>query len=192
MTIGRRSFLLGVGSLITASFVKNVTAFVADTRSPLLVKPEVVAKTIYYEQIGGHWRLHLGQPRFEIPEPQLLIENLRWHGYKFDTQQQIDDYCDESGWTEEALFAPMDGCDWESQWEHNLSPEALAYQYLSDHNIFPKRGRGRREGDVIFEQFPNPMSCSRWVEVHDEFSLSLLQARLTELSLGVEVREYSI
>ena len=137
MSVDRRSFLIGAGSLITASFVRDVTAFVADTKSPLLVVPEVAAKTIYYEQVEDHWRLHLGQPQFEIPEPQLLIENLRWHGHQLDTQQQIDAICDTEGWTEEELFQPLDGYEWETQWEHNLNPEALAFQYLSDHGIFP-------------------------------------------------------
>ncbi|MEY4472064.1 MAG: hypothetical protein RL671_368, partial [Pseudomonadota bacterium] len=101
MPIGRRSFLIGAGSLITASFVKDVTAFVSDTQSPLLIKPEMASQTIYYEQVEDHWRLHLGQPQFEIPEPQLLIENLRLHGHKLDTQQQIETFCDIEGWTEE-------------------------------------------------------------------------------------------
>jgi hypothetical protein len=190
MPIGRRSFLIGAGSLITASFVKDVTAFVSDTQSPLLIKPEMASQTIYYEQVEDHWRLHLGQPQFEIPEPQLLIENLRLHGHKLDTQQQIETFCDIEGWTEEELFKPMDGYAWETQWENNLNPEALAYQYLSDHDVFPDRGKGRWEGNVLFEQFSNPMSCWRWVEVHDEFSLSLLQARLTELALGVTLQAY--
>ena len=134
--------------------------------------------------------MNLGVPQFEIPDPQLLIENLRWHGYVLDTPQQIDDYCDESGWTEEQLFAPMNRWDWETQWEHNLNPEAQAFRFLSEHDIFPKGGRGRRAGEVVFEEFSNPSSCYRWVEVHDPVSLSLLQARLIELKLGVEVREY--
>ena len=51
--------------------------------------------------------------------------------------------------------------------------------------------KGRREGQVIFEQLSNPMSSARWVEVHDPLSISLLQARLNELSLKTEVRAYA-
>jgi hypothetical protein len=190
MSVSRRSFLVGAGSIITASLITDLTAYVGDTRQPLIAKPAEHSKIIFYEQVEDHWRLNLGEPRFEIPEPQLLIENLRWHGDVLDTQQQIDDYCKETGWTEAQLFAPMNGWDWETQWEHNLNPEAQAFSFLSEHNIFPKGSQGRREGEVIFEQFSNPSSCYRWVEVHDPLSLSLLQARLNELSLGVEVREY--
>ncbi|WP_303810353.1 hypothetical protein [Sandarakinorhabdus limnophila] len=44
--------------------------------------------------VEDHWRLHLGQPAFEIPKPQLLIDNLRWHGHVLDTHEQIDALCD--------------------------------------------------------------------------------------------------
>jgi hypothetical protein len=195
MTTTRRSFLVGAGSIITAAFVKEAFAYAADTKTPMRtehiakqVDAHLGARTLYYERVEDHWRLHLGEPQFEIPEPQTLIENLRWHGYLLDTQQQIDKLCAESGWTEKQLFAPMNGWDWETQWEHNLNPEAQAFQFLSDHDIFPKGKRERRAGDVIFEEFSNPASCWRWVEVHEPASLTLLQARLDELSLGVGVR----
>ena len=41
----------------------------------------------------------------------------------------------------------------------------------------------------LAERWDAKHSCT-WVEVHDPLSLSLLPARLNELSLGVEVREY--
>lgn len=190
MSITRRSFLVGSGSLITAALITDLTDYVSDTHTPLILAPEAHSQTIFYEQAEDHWRLHLGQPQFKIPEPQLLIENLRWHGHVLDTQQQIDDFCEESGWTEAQLFAPMNGWDWETQWEHNFNPEAQAFQFLSKHGIFPKGNGGKRAGEVIFEEFSNPMSCWRWVEVHDPLSLSLLQARLKELDLGVALKEF--
>ena len=190
MSVTRRSFLVGAGSIITAALITDLKTYIGDTGTPLIAPPTSRSNTIFYEEFEDHWRLNLGVPQFEIPDPQLLIENLRWHGYALDTQQQIDDYCEESGWTEEQLLAPMNGWDWETQWEHNLNPEAQAFRFLSEHDIFPKGGKGRREGEVVFEEFPNPSSCYRWVEVHNPLSLSLLQARLNELSLGVEVMEY--
>lgn len=188
MTVTRRSFLVGAGSIITASLISDISAYARESGRPLIATPRVHAKTLFYERVEDHWRLHLGAPQFEIPEPQLLIENLRWHGHVLDTQAQIDDFCMETGWTESELLAPMNGWDWETQWEHNLNPEAQAFTLLSDHEIFPNGGTGRREGQVTFVEFSNPMSCARWVEVHDPVSLSLVQARLNELSLGVEVR----
>lgn len=122
--------------------------------------------------------------------PAEAMISLRWHGHVLDTPEQIDALCDQGDWTEEELFRPMDGYSWEDQWEHNLSPEAQAYTFLQKDDLFPDRGNGRREGAVIFERFSNPISSARWVEVHDPLSLSLLQARLTELSLNTEVQAY--
>ena len=78
MSVSRRSFLVGAGSIITASLITDLTAYVGDTRQPLITKPAEHSKIIFYEQVEDHWRLNLGEPRFEIPEPQLLIDNLRW------------------------------------------------------------------------------------------------------------------
>jgi hypothetical protein len=192
MSITRRSFLIGSGSVITAALITDLTTYINDARAPLISAPEKHSQTIFYEQVEDHWRLHLGQPQLVVPEPQLLIDNLRWHGHVLDTQQQIDDFCEESGWTEAELLAPMNGWDWETQWEHNLNPEAQAFQFLSKHEIFPRGNGGKRAGEVVFEEFSNPMSNWRWVEVHDLLSLSLLQARLTELNLSVAVREFRI
>ena len=191
MSVTRRSFLVGAGSIITAAFVKEAFAFTFDTRS--LMRTRHIAwridtpfwgNTIYCEPVENHWRLHWNTPQFEIPEPQLLIENLRFHGSVLRTQEQIDKLCDETGWSEEDLFSPMDDLSWEDQWEHNFSPEAQAFAFLEKHDVFPEGSDGRREGKVVFESYPNPMSSARWVEVHDHLSLTLLQARLDELKLG--------
>jgi hypothetical protein len=197
MAVTRRSFLIGAGSIITAAFVKEAFAFGSDTQMPMptrhiawLVDAPYRGETIFYERVEDHWRLHWGQPQFEIPEPQLLIENLRFHGHNLRWQRQIDAFCDETGWTEEALFSPMDAASWEDQWEHNLSPEAQAFTFLEKHGIFPAGSAGLREGQVVFESYPNPMSNARWVEVHDPVTLTLLQARLNELGLGPMVRPF--
>jgi hypothetical protein len=112
----------------------------------MLLKPPEAGKVIYYEPVEDHWRLHLGQPAFEISKPQLLIDNLRWHGHLLDTQEQIDALCDDEGWTEEELFRPMDGYSWEDQWEHNLSPEAQAYSFCRSTTSSPQAARAGVRG----------------------------------------------
>ena len=187
MPVSRRSILIGAGSIITAAFVKEALALAADTASSATIAGRIGYTNIYYEPFEDHWRLHLGKPQFEIPEPPLLIDNLRFHGYILNTQAQIDDFCDETGWSDAELFAPMKEWDWETQWEHNCSPEAQAFAFLEKHDIFPSGRNGKREGELIFQSYPNPSSSARWVEVHDQFSLTLLQARLEELKLGSAV-----
>jgi len=197
VAVSRRSFLVGAGSIITAAFVSEALSFAADAKAPMRARhlawrmdTPFYNKVIYCEAVEDHWRLHWGEPKFEIPEPQLLIENLKYHGHELYTQHQIDVFCAETGWTEKDLFSPMNEFAWEDQWEHNFSTEAQAFTFLEKHDIFPASSEGRREGQIIFASYPNPMSNARWVEVHDQLSLTLLQARLDELKLGPLVRLY--
>ena len=60
MSVSRRSFLVGAGSIITASLITDLTAYVGDTRQPLIAKPAEHSKIIFYEQVEDHWRLNLG------------------------------------------------------------------------------------------------------------------------------------
>ena len=191
MAVSRRSFLIGAGSFLSGSFLKNAKSFADATHLPFLVAPQTANKTMFFERVEDHWRLHLGPPQFVIPKPQLLIENYRWHGYRLETDQEIQAFCDDHWLTVEELFQEMDGYSWEDQWEHSFCPEAQAFEFLEKHNVLPAGGNGLREGQVIFESFPNPMSSARWVEVHDPLSLSLLQGRLNELDLGIELKPWS-
>jgi hypothetical protein len=38
MSVSRRSFLVGAGSIITASLITDLTAYVGDTRQPLIAQ----------------------------------------------------------------------------------------------------------------------------------------------------------
>jgi hypothetical protein len=136
-----------------------------------------------------NWRIHLGIPKFEIPEPPLLIDHLRNCGGSLNTQADIDRYCEAEGYDEAELHQPVHSYSWEDWLEHTGSPEAQAYTFLKSSKIFPRLAGFQREGKIIFERCPNPMSSAHWVEVHDRLSLSLLQARLNELDMGIRVRD---
>lgn len=189
MSITRRFFLVGAGSIITASFIRDAVTHIGDTRGePLLIAPPEGHRTIYYEPCEDYWRLHLGTPQFEPPEPPLWIDYLRGTGVKLDTQRQIDRYCEQNWFYEEDLYSQMDGFGWEDVWEHTESSEAQAFLLLRKRGLFPSLAGYEREGRIVFQQFPNPMSSARWVEVHDPLSLSLLQARLNELDMAISLR----
>lgn len=191
MTVSRRSFLIGAGSALTAAFLHEAQQFVLDTEGPLLVPPSRRLQVLFFERWEDHWRLHLGEPQFEIPQAPQLIDSIKWLGTELNSQAQIDAYCQQTGFTERELFSPVDDYDWESQWEHNFSPEAKTFQFLEEHRVIPIGSAGRRNGKILFEAYPNPMSCARWVEVHDPLSLSLLQSRLNELKLNTVVQEWA-
>ena len=47
----------------------------------------------------------------------------------------------------------------------------------------------RQAGRIIFEEFGgSPGSSYTWVELHDDLTVSLLQARLIELNLPISVK----
>jgi len=55
----RRSFLLGIGALVSASFVTRVKAHVLESARPLLLEPNRAEETLYlYDQSGwdGDWK----------------------------------------------------------------------------------------------------------------------------------------
>jgi len=80
MFVSRRSFLISAGSALTATFLKEARAFALETESPLLVPPQHNKQTLFFEEVEDYWRLHLGEPEFEIPEPPRLIDSIRWLG----------------------------------------------------------------------------------------------------------------
>ena len=189
MPASRRSFLVGAGSIITASFLRDAKAFVGDTRRPLLLAPENAERELFVEWLDDVGRLHLGTPQFEIPPPPLWIDHLKSRGYKLDTAEQINELSSSDEFYGQDLWEPLDEFNWEDQWENTDCPEAQAYELLKGAKIFPRLSGYERKGRIVFESFPNPMSSARWVEVHGLLSLSLLQARLNELDLGIAVHE---
>jgi hypothetical protein len=189
MPISRRFFLIGAGSLITPAFVKDARAAIADAGEPWLPTPPSPARELLVEWFEGVARLHLGQPNtLSPPPPPLWIEHLRECGHELETAAQIAAYCDQNHQDEAELWAPIDAYGWEDWWEHSGSSEAKAYELLDNTQIFPARRGFARTGGLVFEEFPNPGSSARWVEARNPLSLSLLQARLNELDLGIAIR----
>jgi hypothetical protein len=188
MPVSRRFFLIGAGSLITPAFVKDARAGLADTGEPWLPPPPNPDRELLVEWFDGAARLHLGKPVWPVPPPPLWIDHLKACGHELETAKQIVAYCDQNHFDEAQLWEPLDAYGWESWWEYAESPEAKAYELLDSPRVFPARKGFAREGGLVFERYPNPSSSARWVEADDPLSLSLLQARLNELDLGIVVR----
>jgi hypothetical protein len=188
MPISRRFFLVGAAGLITAQFVKDARAALADTGEPWLPPPPNPDRELLVEWFDGAARLHLGKPVWQAPPPPLWIDHLKACGHELETAKQIVAYCARNDFDEAQLWAPVDDFGWEDWWEHSGSSEAKAYELLDSPQVFPALKGFAREGGLVFEQFPNPMSSARWVEADAPLSLSLLQARLNELDLGIAIR----
>src|SRR4051794_20505929 len=70
----RRSFLLGISALVSASFVTRVKAHVLESARPLLLEPKRAQETLYlYDQSGWDddwkWRVSLGPDDVHEPPP---------------------------------------------------------------------------------------------------------------------------
>ena len=86
------------------------------------------------------------------------------------------------------LDEPMNHWAWETHWLYNLSPNALAYKCLQDLDLGHEFGKSdRTEGEIRFQDAPMMASDSRWAEVDDLLSISLLQNRLNELGENVSL-----
>src|SRR5215208_2354177 len=89
----RRSFLLGIGSLVTTSFVARARVHVRESGSPLLLQPKRAEETLYlYEGFdqsdwATKYRVSLGPDQWPAPPPPTWREHLKSLGYRFERQE---------------------------------------------------------------------------------------------------------
>jgi hypothetical protein len=190
----RRSFLLGIGALVSATFVTRVKAHVLETARPLLLEPKRAEETLYlYDQSSWDeewkWRVSLGPDLYEPPPPPTWREHLRSRGYTFDIQEDYDRAYREMSLQPEDLEQPLDGYGWESYWEHYESPQAKAAILLKELKLdCALEEPGRKAGRIGFTEWGgHPGSCERWVDLKDDLTVSILQARIIERELPIKL-----
>ena len=67
-------------------------------------------------------------------------------------------------------------------------PQAKAFHLLKKLDLGPLESTLRQAGEIIFEEFGGaPGNSYTWVELKDDLTVSLLQARLIELNLPINV-----
>jgi hypothetical protein len=83
----------------------------------------------------------------------------------------------------------LDGYGWVSYWEHNETPQAKAAILLKELKLdCALHARGDKAGLIYFEEWGgHPGSCERWVDLKDDLTVSILQARLIERHLPIKV-----
>jgi len=183
----RRQFLIrafsAAGQLVLPRFFDRAFAFVENHGEPLLETPVEPVKKLYaaYQEEGVYWII-------DGLMPQGLPPAVTWREYFLLTGDKLVNGME--GWELEPsqLDDPMDHWAFETYWCYNLSPNALAYKYLSDLDLGPEFGKSdRAEGEIRFQDAPTMGSDCRWAEVDDLLSLSLLQNRLNELGENVSL-----
>jgi len=200
--IDRRHFLIGAGALLTASFVRRASAFSQKAGGPLILpsvrKPE---ETLYVymqdcefdendevAEYDAKWRVSLGPDQPFAPPPPTWREHLRALGHPLDTDDEIERACIEHDLPLDELDVRLNGFGWEDSWDNFTGPQAKAHHLLKGLDLGGAGSALRQAGQITFEEFGgSPGNSYTWVELRDDLTVSLLQARLIELNLPINV-----
>jgi hypothetical protein len=186
----RRQFLIGAaGSLLTSAFVRQAKVFSLRNYEPLLTPP---ARRPLFINSGfrdnASWRLSLGPIDVEAPPPPTWRDHLASLGVPLVTEDDVRRACDARGMEPEELDGRVNGFSWEDRWDNFTGPQASAFHLLKSIDLGPANSPLRREGEIRFEEFGGaPGNSYTWVELRDDLTASLLQARLIELRLPIDV-----
>jgi hypothetical protein len=194
--LDRRRFLIGAGGLLTAAFVQKASAFSRKVGEPLVLptakKPE---ETLYvYGQdcssYDAEWRVSLGPNQPFAPPPPTWREHLLRRGRRLDTAHDLEQIAFEMGLGPNDLDKQLDGFGWEDEWDNFNGPQAKAFHLLKKLDLgSAPDSKLKQAGQIIFEGFGgSPGNSYTWVELKDDVTVSLLQARLIELNLPIDVR----
>ena len=130
--------------------------------------------------------LFRSQP-FAPPAPTWR-EHLRSLGHSLETEDDIERACNEFDLPREDLDSRLNGFGWEDRWDNFAGPQAKAFHLLKGLDLGHPGSALRQAGQIIFEEFGgSPGNSYTWVELHDDLTVSLLQARLIELNLPINV-----
>ena len=110
-------------------------------------------------------------------------------GYSFETQEDFERAYRERSLSPEDLDQRIDGYSWEDYWEHYESPQAKAHQLLQDLDLdCDLKTPGSTAGTILCTEWGgHPGSTERWVDLRDDLSASVLQARLIERDLPIRL-----
>ena len=137
---------------------------------------------------GGEWRVSLGPDQPFAPPPPTWREHLRALGHPLDTHDEIERARRERDLPLEELDVHLNGVGWEDSWDNFTGPHAKAHHLLKDLDLGQAGSALRQAGQIMFEEFGgSPANSFTWVELRDDLTVSLLQARLIELNLPINV-----
>ena len=214
--LDRRSFLIGASGLLTASFVRKATAFSQKAVRPFLLPPARKAEETLYvyhqdwknyedndyeaneceaneceanDYVDAKWRVSLGTNQPFAPPVPTWREHLRSLGHSLDTKEDIERVCIQQGLVPEDLDKRLNGFGWQDAWDNFTGPQAKAFHLLKKLDLGSLDSTLRQAGEIIFEEFGGaPGNSYTWVELKDDLTVSLLQARLVELNMPINVK----
>ena len=188
MLQSRRGFLIGVGAVLTAAFVKDARSFIDSTNQPLLMPPSQVVETMYWHEIPDEgYQLTLGPWSF-APPPPTWRKFFVSEGIPHRTDAEIEKVCSSHLIEPGDFDKPVQRRYWEDWFDITGGPLAKAYHLLQRIDLGPDRDSGR--GPLLeFNVGSHPGDNTHYVNAKDMLSLSLLQARLIDLNLPIKIME---
>ena len=188
MSVTRREFLLGTGAGLllpkTYDFFAN---FLAKNGEPFLEKPSSCTQTIYCSDIFGEGglRLLLDTPEYEIPDFSSFTYEEFFREFFPDWLSEPDFWETRKDWyPREAYIDEWTAFD---LWVRRHSPDVKAFELLEWVDLGETRSsRDGVDGWIDFTDGVHPGNDSRFTDV-DQLGASILQHRLNELNMGIEV-----
>jgi hypothetical protein len=130
----------------------------------------------------------LGPNQPFAPPPPTWRQHLRSLRHRLDTDEAVKRILAEESLTPKELDFPLDGFGWEDRCDNFTGHQAKAHHLLKGLDLGDSGSALRRAGQIIFEEFGgSPGNSYTWVELRDDLTVSLLQARLIELNLPINV-----
>jgi hypothetical protein len=182
---------------VTTAFAARAKAHALAEGVPLLLDPGRAEKTLHLfgvpdfteGELTNRWQVSLGPWQQDPPPTPTWREYLRLQGHRLDTPEDLTQAC------RQAFLAPADLDEflpeqsWCSCWEVSESPQAKAYTLLKELGLDCALDQpGKKAGRITFVECGyHPGSSERFVELHDDLSVSLLQARLIERNLPIRL-----
>lgn len=192
MDLSRRSFVIGAGSIITSSFVARASTFAENSGKPFLLPQLNTPRILYASPTDGAdgqvFALSLGEAQCEPDFVPTWREFFVLEGEDPDDPIKWRELSENWALTRADLRSPMDDYTWCCSWSCRHSPSARAFRFLEELDLHRETAKRPALGGLEFNEGQYPGSWDRWVDADDALSVSLLQARLRELKVPVELR----
>jgi len=191
----RRSFLIGMGGLLTAPFIAKVEAAIVQNAAPeALIAEADCLRTLRAVPMHRGYYLTFEYDPDDIPQMSYreMLEEL--HDMYLPSSSHLNDEELEEldaicGIGPEQLdeLAPPEA--YAARWFERHSPREEAFYYLEALDLGPEDEEGDDlKGDLRFVEEEHPGSSYIAVEAPDVLTLHLLQARLLDLGEDIYIR----
>jgi hypothetical protein len=191
----RRSFLLGVGALLTAPYVAKVQTVLAQNTVPMPLITEAEAdRTLIASRMHRGFELYFDTTH--DPEPDYTYREMLWEFWGEDFPQGSPISEEDKGRLAHEYDLDVQDLDatapfalYEDQWREDNDPGHEALSFLENLDLGPTDEEGEDLfGALDFIEGEHPGSSYYAVEARDELTLHLLQARLLDLGEKIYIR----